>query len=623
MKCIRLKKIEAGVFSLLLLITFFMVTASAQTDSLAVWENIPEGVHTSEWTEYYFNESNFYATPAPEGYFSTDDNEYIFNTSFYELLSHNDSIPGSRWYQTFMVDFNLTGASLEEYEFANFAPMIYIPDVNSYYNGDGHEWINDSGGWYFLRYSFNDIEGSPYFYVSLVFVDVRSSWIYWNGTDWDMVETKLVTEDGEGDNINRCIHGDIRVKTLWNWENDTPNIRSKMWCPDEEEEPIDWLIDMDFDLVDWHYSAEGDNVSIIDNTSIYDRYPGIAGYGAEINYDAKPISFSRIMFWNLSWDTYEETDLPYIACPTFGYDSFMELYEEFIDLDDVWNATQLFKDFINTFDMISYYEDRLYDPLLENQNDTIYVLSQMFTDVRDLWEEEEYEDPEEYDGEFPDNILWLDFFVTPETEEDVTDLLMIRIDTDNNGVYDDYDYTIILWLNDTTFYNGSTEINDTVNWWGAHEKTIGSSPIKEVFRDYNYTRYWLILNWDMFYNGSSGERIGSDLCRMSFMTVDGDTFTTSILQDWNITDDTTPKDPSDDYDIWTNADPTLWLYFEVDESISGESMADPEDPVEEEEYTPARIDTDSIIITLNAFLSVILAIFFIGVVFKLFGKIRM
>jgi hypothetical protein len=57
-----------------------------------------------------------------------------------------------------------------------------------------------------------------------------------------------------------------------------------------------------------------------------------------------------------------------------------------------------------------------------------------------------------------------------------------------------------------------------------------------------------------------------------------------LLQDYDPTDDTSPYPPTDGRNatrdpVWEEYnDSSNWLYFQVDESISGEPMADPEDP---------------------------------------------
>jgi hypothetical protein len=96
----------------------------------------------------------------------------------------------------------------------------------------------------------------------------------------------------------------------------------------------------------------------------------------------------------------------------------------------------------------------------------------------------------------------------------------------------------------------------------------------------------VFINWDKIYNGSSGERVGDDLCRMSIGWYDADTDSDLLLmQDYDRTDDANPYPATDGRNA--TRDPTWeeyndssnWLYFQVDESISGEPLADPEDPV--------------------------------------------
>jgi hypothetical protein len=165
--------------------------------------------------------------------------------------------------------------------------------------------------------------------------------------------------------------------------------------------------------------------------------------------------------------------------------------------------------------------------------------------------------------------------------------MVLRIDTDNNDVYDSYDYAI--WSNDTDLilYQGWTPFVNPffADMWGGPVGYDGE--FGNIFRDKAYYEWDVYINWDMIYNGSSGERIGDDLCRMSIGWYDEDTLLTSemvFMQDYCPTDDASPYPATDGMDFADDPvfldfnDSQNWLYFQVDTSISGEPLADPEDP---------------------------------------------
>ena len=88
----------------------------------------------------------------------------------------------------------------------------------------------------------------------------------------------------------------------------------------------------------------------------------------------------------------------------------------------------------------------------------------------------------------------------------------------------------------------------------------------------------------MVYNGSSGLRVGEDICRMSIGWYDYDQDDSVYMQDYDMTDDDNPY-PATDGMSWSDTplflgynDSSNWLYFNIDTSISGEPMADPVDP---------------------------------------------
>jgi hypothetical protein len=107
----------------------------------------------------------------------------------------------------------------------------------------------------------------------------------------------------------------------------------------------------------------------------------------------------------------------------------------------------------------------------------------------------------------------------------------------------------------------------------------------EVFRDALYWHRVVLINWDNMYNGSSGNRIGDDTCRMSMMFYDNNTDSIAVLQDFYPGNDDSPYANTDGRNksfnpVWyTMNDSSFWTLFTADTGITGEPLSDPEDPV--------------------------------------------
>jgi hypothetical protein len=199
--------------------------------------------------------------------------------------------------------------------------------------------------------------------------------------------------------------------------------------------------------------------------------------------------------------------------------------------------------------------------------------------------------------------------------------MLLRIDTDNNDLYDSYDYAI--WSNDTDMilYQGWTPFTNPffADMWSG---PVTAGDFGEVFRDKMYYEWQTFINWDMIYNGSSGQRIGDDLCRISIGWYDNDTDVMSFLQDYDRTDDANPYPATDGMNF--NDDPVFlgyndssnWIYFQVDTSISGEPLSDPEDPVSVyDNLSPAT--TNILRVILPMLLAVFILVLIIGVIFTM------
>jgi hypothetical protein len=135
----------------------------------------------------------------------------------------------------------------------------------------------------------------------------------------------------------------------------------------------------------------------------------------------------------------------------------------------------------------------------------------------------------------------------------------------------------------------------------------------------------VFINWDKIYNGSSGERVGEDLCRMSIGWYDHDTALTSemvLMQDYDPTDDASPYPATDGMDFADTPvfldfnDSQNWLYFQVDTSISGEPMADPEDPLSDSVYDDLDPTTKNILTEiLPLLIAAAILMFIVGLIF--------
>jgi len=435
---------------------------------------------------------------------------------------------------------------------------------------------------------------------------------YWDeGVGWDTNVSNATDYSGDCE-VDYLTGSQARVKAIWNWETDdgTSNctVRFKIWDPSGDE-PIQWMVDVGFTYHELDVFA-----------GISGYYPGIvADHSWEDGGDTTTL-FRRIFFWELYYDLYAPLVNNEIACPTMTADEFYTTWDEYMDTEDIWNETQLFKDFINHFDLDAIYTDDLWGDA-DNQNDTTYVFSLMMTDSRDFFEEFFGDD---IPDDFPDNVLGMYVYNTPDGSQNESDYMLLRIDTDNNGVYDSYDYAI--WSNDTDqiLYQGWTPFE---GWFAdMFSGAVWSGEFGEVFRDDTYFMWEVFINWDMIYNGSSGNRVGTDICRMSIGWYDNDTDVMLLLQDFDPEEDTSPYPATDGRNasrdpVWEEYnDSSNWLYFYVDESISGEPMADPEDPEATTDAEDFTANLDALTQILYAFITLVFILGLVGLVMNSIGK---
>lgn len=573
----RNKNIITYIFLAVLTATLLLpVTVLGQTDSLAVWENIANGTLTSTWNEEGDGEW--------KGQNHSGVWEYNCTTDDW-AWTYNATILGNRWFQTFEVNTDDAEAGVASIMVPHVAGSDFY-GVIYYLGGDDH----GTGAEAYIVYCDGGVMN------------------YWNGTNFDDdVQFALdLSADCEVDYLN----ANCRVKVFWNWHTDDGSnnctVRFKIWDASGDE-PIIWMVDESFPFF-----------PTADETSYY---PGL---WVDSTYDLDPSTtdFSRIFFWNISYDTYAPALPSYqaqIACPTIdAYDAF-DFYDDYVDLDfdDVWNRTQVMKTYVNLWDLTTTYTEDLWGDA-SNQNDTTYHFSLMMTNTRafftDMFGQGVPDD-------FPDNILSMKTFLTQDGSQNESDYMLLRIDTDNNDNYDSYDYA--LWSNDSELmlYQGWTPFVDP--WFGdIWSGAVFADDFGEQFRDSPYYLWDVFINWDKVYNGATGERVGTDVCRMSISWYDNDTDVLQILQDFDEREDTNPFPATEERNV--TLDPTFlgfndsqnWLYFYIDESISGEPMADPEDPVSiYDDLTP--VTSNLLLNVLPVLIAVAVLVIIVGLVFTM------
>lgn len=583
---------KAFFLSMLVLVLLTAPLSLAQLDSLATWENIADGTLTATWTE----------TDTGEWTGQNDSGNWVYNCTTDDWAwTYNPDIFGSRWYQTFLFTSDDDEAGIASI-------MVDTGDDTSYYgviyylNGADHSTPPPTG-----------VAQAYIFYVD------QGAIHYWDGSGYTADDNVSNATDLSNDCEWNYISNPVRAKALWNFNyfdgaNSGFSVRLKLWeNPNTGIEPTVWLVNETYIPF---YGAEI-------NTSYY---PGLF-VDSTYDLDASRTDFQQIMFWNLSYYA-EDTPLspwyssgPGILCPTYDMDSFMGTLLTIVSGPDLWEQTQLLKGFMNSFDLISYYDDDFYGEV-GNQNDTTYVFSTMLTDVND-WYGDTFPGP--VPDEIPDNALLLDIYETTDGSISDGDACLVRIDSDNNDVYDSYDYAFLIYADGSgpLFYKGWTELTDPDQWYGeGYDSSYGL--IEEVFRDASYNGWAFIINWDLLYNNATGLRIGDDLCRMSISFWDDNTTALSVLGDFNIAEDTEMIGPaSEEYDSGTDPvflgfnDSQYWLYFQIDETLSGEPLSDPEDPATAG-VTPLAVDAIAqAVYTLICFVFVL---GLVGLVMNSFGK---
>lgn len=512
----------------------FTTIATAQLDSFNVWENIAGGTLEATWTET--SDANWVAGQLSFG--------GVYNCSTSGI---NWSVPsgaifgdlGHRWLQTFEVKVDDSN--------------LGIGCIYAYHNATNWD------GWLYILEDRWD--ANPGFYLVK---NTAGTVKYANATTGTTNMSNAIDYSGNAE--KDILNGYMRVKSLYNGYNHS--LMVKIWDATGDE-PNTWLFD-----------SHANNIKSTASNNMSCGLLTICGDG-----ESDKAIFRRIFFWNLSYDLRTGTTKPKIVCPTYDAMSFYNFLLTLNNAPDLWNQTTLLQGFLNSWDLTSYYTNDIYVTTKTNQNDTTYIFTNMLTNFVDFWETMNPDTP--LPDEAPDNTLIINAYMTPDGTNygEADDYMLIRIDSDNNGVYNDHDYAF--WCNATgydKFYRGWTERTNPDEWYGAMGESWNEpGDVGELFADRGYHVWSVYINWDLLYNGTSGARIGDSLCRMSISFYDKNSTILTVSQDFNESNDRTMKTQSDNHTgtktpTWLGFNTTTnWFYFNVDESLSGEPLADPND----------------------------------------------
>lgn len=522
----RYNKIFLGVMLLCSLLLLPLV--SAQTGSLAVWENIADGSLVCNWLE---TSDDVWTADNDSGIW-----KYNCTGNFYNV-SVNDTTIGDRWFQTFEV---LTSSP------THGISAIQTVDVTA-----------PTTKFYAMEYYISHAGVGPEAYI--VYHEDGTNY-YWDtvSNQWDDIGNAT---DYSGDQEIDFYSGETfaRVKALWNWadvdeagDNMNCTVRFKIWLTSGDE-PQTWMID--------------DTFTMYGSTTEQAYYPGVGANHTHIG--SGTTTFRRLFFWNLSWDM--DTPCgggtkPYIGVPQMSSADVIDALDDMTSDDDFYNQTKTVMDNVNIWDLTSFYNET-YDVAKNGcQNDTAYIFSLMTTD----WESEfeEYFDVDDfydsYEAPFPNNIMFLYGYnptdgTVDESGEAVTwnDNFRIRFDFDGDG-YDATDYTFYVDGTGTLFgYHGWTQvIPDSPDYWYGQGDVVSQSDDSywgRVFRGDTYPAYWMMLNWDLI----SGNLDVGNCVNVSISFYDNETGDTIFWQDWNEDNDTN-ADSASDLATWQNTNTTTY-----------------------------------------------------------------
>jgi len=531
------KKKILPLFMVVMLITVFSSLTTAQTDSLAVWENVADGSLICTWAE----------TSDADWTADNYSGLWVYNcTGKAYNVSINSSTIGDRWMQTFEV---LTSD-----------PSHGISAIQTL------DTTTPTTRFYAMEYYIGHAGGTPKAYIVYHQDGTNHYWDTVNDV-WDSNVSNAT--DYSGGNEVDFYSGETfgRVKAQWNWNDyDTGDdmnctARFKIWLIDGDE-PRTWMIDDAFKM----YSGTSDQA-------------WYAGVGANHTHAGGGTTmFRRLFFWNLSYDY--DTDchtadekIPYIGVPQYDAETMFELVDSWAGLD-FYNYTVAFREGINEWDLTSFYNESYDASKTGSQNDTIYIFSILTTGWDDYFEEYFGEDFwDSYDEYFPNNILILYIYNptdgTIEIGEELVwnDTCRVRFDFDGDG-YDSSDWTVGVEGTETFWgYQGWTHVfPDSPPYWYGFGDVVpvdDDGEMGRVFRDANYPAYTFFLNWDLM----SGETDAGECVNISIGFYDNETTDAMCFwQDWNLTNDTAPNTPSDNKtwmeDAWNTT--TYWGILRIE-----------------------------------------------------------
>jgi len=585
-----MKKIMNYVLLLGILATFLMLPiASAETDSLAVWENIADGTLVCDWLE------------TADADWSADNDSGIWKyncTGKAYNVTVNSTTIGDRWYQTFEV---LTSSP------THGISAIQTVDTTS-----------PTTRFYAMEYYISHAGVNPEAYI--VYHQDGTNY-YWD-TDKDTWDSNVSNAtDYSGDQEIDFYSGETfaKVKALWNWADyDTGDdmnctARFKIWLSSGDE-PRTWMIDDQFKM----YSG----------TSEQAYYPGVGANHTHIG--SGTTTFRRLFFWNLSYDydteCHELADkVPYIGVPQIDAETMFDTIESWAG-EDFYNYTIAYRNAINQWDLTSFYNESYDVSKTGSQNDTIYIFSILTTGWDNFFEEYFDEDFwDSYSEYFPNNILILyvynptDGSIDDGTALDWNDTCRVRFDFDGDG-YDSTDWTIGVDGTESFWgYQGWTPVfPDSPPYWYGTGDVVPQDDDGEwgrVFRDADYPAYTFFLNWDLL----SGETDAGECVNISIGFYDNETTDAMCFwQDWNELNDTTSNTASDNHtwkeNTWNTT--TNWGILRIEGGAL--DFEDPDNPNEEDDTTTYDETTTNILDNvLPVIVAVLVLIIIVGILFTM------
>jgi hypothetical protein len=451
-----MKKI--GSFLILMLLTAtFAIPAFAANNSCVEMEIISDGTLDATWTEHTALEWTAY-DPGDENY------TYRWSTS-----------------TGFDVGWSISSAHL-----INRSQNIVMTMTNDNDTFSGVVFLYESDP---LWYGVLCTDGAAFI------VKYNGVLAGWSGIDWD--DSFLNWYPYEYSHMAPSLNL-TWMKTIF--DQHTGHLMWKAWTEGlDDGEPTTWVIDMS--MAEWN----------TDETYQF----GLCGYN-----NAPGVTYVDFGMYGLFNCTYELDTIshaydvpvlqPKIIDSTVLFAFMINAMTELFENEGNWSENQMRQyltgvlvEFVNWFDHSSF----IYYPIGEgDQDDQIYVYSIVLRDFLSMaeiipaeympWNQSDWDEimgNETMSALINNFIVFLIEDCTDGTDDD-NDWCLLQFDSDHNHVYDDEDYSFVVYGNsssyDTESFNGSYNTNDSMF---MAEVSFGDGPQNFCFHRYDYHRSYMIF----------------------------------------------------------------------------------------------------------------------------------